>query len=152
MSILCDLKDCSPPGSSVHGILQARILEWVAMPPSRGSSGPKDQTHISYISCIGSGFFFWEAPLFKDINPITDVLPFQSHLNLISSQRSHLQYCYIGIKALTKKKRAKTFSPFHWLLHYLVTYWLLQYKILLVTSLINVSNDIFDNFDILSLL
>ena len=107
MSILCDLKDCSPPGSSVHGILQARILEWVAMPPSRGSSGPKDQTHISYISCIGSGFFFWEAPFFKDINPITDVLPFQSHLNLISSQRSHLQYCYIGIKALTKKKGQK---------------------------------------------
>ena len=35
---LCDLMDCSPPGSSVHGILQARILEWVAMPSSRGSS------------------------------------------------------------------------------------------------------------------
>ena len=121
------------------------------MPPSRGSSGPKDETHISYISCTGSGFFFWEAPLFKDINPITGVPPFQSHLNLISSQRSHLQYCYIWIKALTKK-RAKTFSPFYWLLHSLVTYWLLQYKILLVTSLINVSNEIFDNFDILSLL
>ena len=35
---LCDPMDCSPPGSSVHGILQARILEWVAMPSSRGSS------------------------------------------------------------------------------------------------------------------
>ena len=35
---LCDTMDCSPPGSSVHGILQARILEWVAMPSSRGSS------------------------------------------------------------------------------------------------------------------
>ena len=35
---LWDPMDCSPPGSSVHGILQARILEWVAMPPSRGSS------------------------------------------------------------------------------------------------------------------
>ena len=35
---LCDLVDCSPPGSSVHGILQARILEWVAMPSFRGSS------------------------------------------------------------------------------------------------------------------
>ena len=46
---LCDLMDCSPPSSSVHGILQARILEWVAMPCSRGSSQPKDQTHISYI-------------------------------------------------------------------------------------------------------
>ena len=38
MSTLCDPMDCSPPGSSVHGILQARILEWVAMPSSRGSS------------------------------------------------------------------------------------------------------------------
>ena len=37
---LCDPMDCSPPGSSVHGILQSRILEWVAMPFSRGSSSP----------------------------------------------------------------------------------------------------------------
>ena len=39
---LCDTMDCSPPGSSVHGILQARILQWVAMPTSRGSSQPRD--------------------------------------------------------------------------------------------------------------
>ena len=38
---VCDPKDCSPPGSSVHGILQARILEWVAMPSSQGSSQPR---------------------------------------------------------------------------------------------------------------
>ena len=44
---LCDPLDCSPPGSSVHGILQARILEWVAMPSSRGSSQTKDQTCAS---------------------------------------------------------------------------------------------------------
>ena len=43
---LCDPMDCSPPGSSVQGILQARILEWDAMPSSRVSSQPKDQTHI----------------------------------------------------------------------------------------------------------
>ena len=41
---LGNLEDCSPPGSSVHGILQARILEWVAIPSSRGSSQPRDQT------------------------------------------------------------------------------------------------------------
>ena len=41
---LCDRMNCSPPGSSVHGISQARILEWVAMPSSRGSSRPSDQT------------------------------------------------------------------------------------------------------------
>ena len=40
--ILCNSVDCSPPGSSVHGILQARILEWVAIPFSRGSSRPRD--------------------------------------------------------------------------------------------------------------
>ena len=50
---LCDPMDYSPPGSSVHGVLQARILEWVAMPSSRASSRPRDQTHVSYISCIG---------------------------------------------------------------------------------------------------
>ena len=42
-----------PPGFSVHGILQVRILEWVAMPSSRGSSQPRDRTHISCVSCIG---------------------------------------------------------------------------------------------------
>ena len=51
--ILCDPMDCSPSGSSVHGIFQARILEWVAISSSRGSSQPRDQTHISYVSCIG---------------------------------------------------------------------------------------------------
>ena len=41
---LCGPLDCSPPGFSVHGILQARLLEWVAMPSSRGSSQARDQT------------------------------------------------------------------------------------------------------------
>ena len=41
MVTLCDPMDCSPPGSSAHGILQARILEWVAIPFSRGSSQPR---------------------------------------------------------------------------------------------------------------
>ena len=44
---LCDPVDCSLPGSSVHEILQARILEWVAMPSSRGSSQPRGRTHFS---------------------------------------------------------------------------------------------------------
>ena len=50
---LCDPMDWIPPGSSVHGILQVRILEWVAVPSSRGSSWPRDRTHVSYVSCIG---------------------------------------------------------------------------------------------------
>ena len=48
---------CSPPGSSVHEILQARILEWVAVPFSRGSSWPRDRTHISCIA--GRIFTIW---------------------------------------------------------------------------------------------
>ena len=48
-STLCDPMDCSPPGSSVHGISQARILEWIVISFSRGSSQPRDQTLISCI-------------------------------------------------------------------------------------------------------
>jgi len=51
---LCNPTDCSLPGSSVHGILQARMLEWVAVSFSRGSCRPRDQTHIP---CIAGGFF-----------------------------------------------------------------------------------------------
>ena len=47
---LCDPVDHSPPGSSVHGILQARILEWVAISFSRGSSQPRDRTQVSCIA------------------------------------------------------------------------------------------------------
>ena len=50
---LCDSMDCSPPGSSVHGILRARMLEWVSMPSSRESSGPRDRNCVSYISRFG---------------------------------------------------------------------------------------------------
>ena len=49
---LCDPTDCSPPSSSIHGILQARLLEWVAMLSSRGSSWPRNWTRVSHVSCI----------------------------------------------------------------------------------------------------
>ena len=52
-SILCDPMDCSPPGSSGHGILQARILEWVAIPFYRESSQPRNE---NWVSCIASRF------------------------------------------------------------------------------------------------
>ena len=54
---LCDPMNYSSPGSSVHGISQARILEWVAISSSRGSSQSGDQTHIFWVSCITGGFF-----------------------------------------------------------------------------------------------
>ena len=49
-------RDCSQPGSSVHGIFLARILEWVAISYSRGSSWPRNQTLVSCVSCIAGGF------------------------------------------------------------------------------------------------
>ena len=54
---LCDPMDCSLPGSSVHGILQARMLEWVAMPSSRESSQLRDWTQVSHIA--GGFFTIW---------------------------------------------------------------------------------------------
>ena len=61
--LFCKPMDCSPPGSSVHGISQARILEWVAMPFTGGSSWSRDQTHISCIGrCILCHWATWEAP------------------------------------------------------------------------------------------
>ena len=54
--------DCSPPGSSVHGIFQARVLEWAAMPSSRGSSRLRDRTCVSCVSCIAGGFFATVPP------------------------------------------------------------------------------------------
>ena len=54
---LSDPMDCSPPGSSVHGILRARILEWVAISFSRGSSQARDPTRVSHIA--GRCFILW---------------------------------------------------------------------------------------------
>ena len=71
---LCDHTDRSPPGSSVHGILQVRILEWVAILFSRGSSWLRDRT---LVSCIGGRFFtFWAsrgAPIIIKLFPIRTI-------------------------------------------------------------------------------
>ena len=71
---LSDPVDCSPPGSSVHGILQARILEWVAVPFSRGSSQPRDRTWVSHIA--GRFFTLWdtrEAPILIPVSIPTSI-------------------------------------------------------------------------------
>ena len=56
---LCDLMDCSPPGSSVHGILQERIMKWVAISYSRGSSWSRNWTQVSCF--VGSFFTIWST-------------------------------------------------------------------------------------------
>ena len=65
---LCDPMDCNPPGSSVHGIFQAKILEWIVISYSRGSSQPTDRTHVSCLSCTARQILYhsatWEAPIY----------------------------------------------------------------------------------------
>ena len=61
--------DCSMLGSSVHGILQARTLEWVGRLSSRGSSPSRDQTHVSYVSCIGRWVLCHECHTWEAKNP-----------------------------------------------------------------------------------
>ena len=67
---LCDPRNCSPPGSSIQRILQARTLEWIAISFSRRSSQPRDRTHVSYIPCIGRQILYhWateEVPIQED--------------------------------------------------------------------------------------
>ena len=67
---------CSPPDSTVHGILQARVLEWVAMPFSRGSSWPRDWTHVSSIA--GRFFTIWAT--------VFSWLGWRSHQDVVNSR------------------------------------------------------------------
>ena len=62
VKLFCDPMDCSPLGSSVHGIFPARIQEWVAISSSRGSSQPRDWTCVSCVSYIGTWILYhWAA-------------------------------------------------------------------------------------------
>ena len=61
--IICDPMDCSLPGSSIHGILQARILEWFAMSFSRRLSHPRDRTHVSFVSCTDRCVLYYQCHL-----------------------------------------------------------------------------------------
>ena len=63
---LCDPMDYSLPGSCIHGILQARILEWVVISFSRGSSHPRDWTHVCCVPCIGRQILYHWRPSFKE--------------------------------------------------------------------------------------
>ena len=84
---LCDSMDCSPPGSSVPGIFQAKILDWVAIPFSRGSSQPRGQTQVS---CAAGWFFLMFEPPGKPLSfNMTSILCmeyfFPSHLTTVHS-------------------------------------------------------------------
>ena len=77
MMTFCDPMDSSPMGSSVHGILPARILEWITMPSSRGSSPIKGRTRVSYFSCIVGSFFTYPgSPIIIIYNVVIIILFF----------------------------------------------------------------------------
>ena len=76
LSCICDPVVCTPPGSSVRGILQARVLEWVAMPSTRGSCRPRDRTWVSYIA----GRFFTTEPSGKPLIYLRSLHTVQSTL------------------------------------------------------------------------
>ena len=96
---LCDSMDCSPPGSSVHGILQARILEWVAMPSSRGSSQPRDQSCVSYMSCIGRWVLYHlripPTPVFWELGHVVPSLGSKAEWEQRHSFLNLLQYWHV---------------------------------------------------------
>ena len=77
---LCNPKDHTPSSSSVHGILQARILEWIAVPSSGGSSQSRDRTCVSYVSCIGRWVLYHQCHLAMPILFLIwiNVYPFSS--------------------------------------------------------------------------
>ena len=106
--------DYSPPDFSVHGILQARILEWVAMPSSRGSSWPRDRTHISYFSCIGRWVLYHsESNIFSLLcfvisRKVKTQLKCQKKKKLSDILIHHVSWnpslsCYCRVRALTPR-------------------------------------------------
>ena len=96
---LCNPMNCSPPGSSVHGIFQARILEQVAVSYSRDSFWPRDQTHVFCVSCIGKQILYhwatWEAQQ-HGIGNISRGLEILWLLSLVISHQSNWQYLSWG--------------------------------------------------------
>ena len=75
---LCNPMDCSPPSSSIHGIFLARILEWVAISSSRGSSRLWDRTRVSGASCIAGRFSTSESP--RKPRKVPENLPFYPYI------------------------------------------------------------------------
>ena len=92
---------CSPPGFSVHGIFQARIIEWVSISFSRGSSRPRDRTHIS---CIGRGILLLLSHLGSHPPSITGISKNQEgqvDVKALQKEPSALQLYYSSAMSRT---------------------------------------------------
>ena len=128
--------DYSLPGSSVHGILQARILEWVAMPSSRGSSQPRDWTHVSYISCIGRWILYHLCLLGSpSLSPYFSLNPLFYPPNRLHCFHSPTPHCIHRNFSKTKKSFFGSHNVwdqdnlFHSQKKHKLLYWLIQSEI-----------------------
>ena len=90
---VCSLVDCSLPGSSDNGILQTRILEGVATSSSRGSSRPRDQTHVSCVSCTGRWIFSIEPPGMKSSKTTKQSMFSLGKLTITDQQKTNMKNC-----------------------------------------------------------
>jgi len=108
------LMDCGPPGSSAHGILQARILEWVAIPFSRGPSWPRGWT---WVSCIASRFFtVWAICNPKALNSVIYRFLLNKY-SLVKMQRwskCHWFFEKQNIKAITSLEFKYSLCQIRW--------------------------------------
>ena len=105
--------ECSSPGSSVHGILQARMLEWVAISYSRESSWPKNQTHILYISCTGRPILYhcttWE--ILEFIKQAMQTHGRNLCRRVIQEMRNRLTLAVGGVSLMAQKGRKLDGQP-----------------------------------------
>ena len=101
-STLCDPMDCSLPGSSVHGILQARILECVTLPFSRGTSLPRDQTLVSHI--VGRFFTIWAIGK-------TNIIVIQVYAPTTNAKEAQVDWFYEDLQHLLELTPKR--CPFH---------------------------------------
>ena len=95
---LCNPMDCGPPGSSVHGTFQARILEWVAISYSRGSSQPRDRTHLLHRQVDSLPLSHLGSPTYQTLNSLS-----LTH-SLLSLSLTHTQTIKQIVRSLTTSK------------------------------------------------
>ena len=136
---LCDPMDCSLPSFSVHGILQARVLEWIVIPFSRGSSWPKDWNCNSCASCTTGRFFTAEPPnlcskcllRFQYLNDlwkgVTIIWSLQKQ-KLLKAVQAHNVFVCLAIIMLTNIFLVLTMC-WHYLTYHLISFQQGQYEI-----------------------
>ena len=109
---LCDSMDYRPPDFSVHGIFQSRILEWIAIPFSRGYSWPSDWTHISCVSWVGRWTLYhgitWETPEMGDF--FFQMLP----IHLLITKNPYVTTIFSSPFAFKQEMMCVTVRLKHW--------------------------------------